>query len=315
VRTELQRLTDATARHAAGGIASNSAVARSRALQAAGDNKVDGAAYVLANSNVTLGRWNSNNKTFTPLNDNDDNVNAIRIRATRTAAEGNGVPLIFARVIGRQFADVRVETIAMLNPSIDINTFIKSTDNPYLAGMPSGTLANVGNPANNPDRAPQQRPNPISGVNLVPGEALTFDNITGTANNFQTNVEFNPDGNFNWIIQNWSGAEHGKSDLRAPINCVVGVFLSDAQPNLSPAPPMLNFSTVASRDFVELKPQLKQLFFIGDGRRDNGELQRFVVPEGATRLFICNWDGWEWNNNIGGRNLSVRKIGNVALVK
>jgi hypothetical protein len=41
-------------------------------------------------------------------------------------------------------------------------------------------------------------------------------------------------------------------------------------------------------------------FFIGDGRRnDFTTLQYYVVPAGATRLFLGTMDGYDWINNVG----------------
>ena len=48
--------------------------------------------------------------------------------------------------------------------------------------------------------------------------------------------------------------------------------------------PVLDFSTAASRDFSTLSPQLKQVFFIGDGLDSSGSLQTFVVPRGSNLL-------------------------------
>jgi hypothetical protein len=46
-------------------------------------------------------------------------------------------------------------------------------------------------------------------------------------------------------------------------------------------------------NFAELAPALAQTFFIGDGRTGSGsgDIQRFLVPEGATRLFLGYADG------------------------
>jgi hypothetical protein len=58
-------------------------------------------------------------------------------------------------------------------------------------------------------------------------------------------------------------------------------------------------STAASRDFTSFSPQLKQPFFIGDGRRSDGTVQTFTVPSGATRLYLGVHDNVNWNNNSG----------------
>ena len=51
-----------------------------------------------------------------------------------------------------------------------------------------------------------------------------------------------------------------------------------------------------------MSPQLRQVFFVGDGRTGTGSgtVQQFVVPAGATRLFLASSDGIGANyNNFG----------------
>ena len=43
---------------------------------------------------------------------------------------------------------------------------------------------------------------------------------------------------------------------------------------------------VANGEFTQFSPGLRQLFFIGNGRITAGTVQRFIVPAGATRLFL-----------------------------
>ncbi len=84
-----------------------------------------------------------------------------------------------------------------------------------------------------------------------------------------------------------------------------GVFLWACPPNTTPAPAGLNFGSEASRNFTTLSPQLKQVFFIGDGRTASNVVQQFVAPVGATRLFLGTMDGIEWNNNTGSFSVLV----------
>jgi hypothetical protein len=94
------------------------------------------------------------------------------------------------------------------------------------------------------------------------------------------------------------GAENGISDIAAPMNSLVGVFLSDEPPDGSKAPRALDYKSIR-RSKDSIAPALKQVFFIGDGRRSGGGLRRYLVPRGATRLFLGVMDGYEWNNNSG----------------
>jgi hypothetical protein len=50
--------------------------------------------------------------------------------------------------------------------------------------------------------------------------------------------------------------------------------------------------------YSTISPQLKQPFFIGDGKA--GTVQQTVIaPAGATRLFLGSMDGSGWFNNTG----------------
>ncbi len=68
-----------------------------------------------------------------------------------------------------------------------------------------------------------------------------------------------------------------------------GVFLADAEP-ANPAPTPLTFTDFS---FTQLAPQIAQQFYIGDGLTGTGtgSPQRFIVPPGATRLFLGFADG------------------------
>jgi len=70
---------------------------------------------------------------------------------------------------------------------------------------------------------------------------------------------------------------------------LIGVFLDGAEP-AGPAPETLDYS-VTSPLALTVSPLLKQLFFIGDGLGTGGANQHFMVPTGATRLFLGFADG------------------------
>ena len=84
-----------------------------------------------------------------------------------------------------------------------------------------------------------------------------------------------------------------------PDAALVGVFLTDKAPK-PPTPARMNLA-VTGLDFKKLKPHIAQVFFIGDGRTGfgTGRQQRFIVPKGATRLFLGVSDGFAWYNNTG----------------
>ena len=128
---------------------------------------------------------------------------------------------------------------------------------------------------------------------------IEFSSVTGAVS-FDTDVPgtrpyFGPDGaayspwgsspstNIN-SAGGISGLKHSKNTFLA------GVFLTDSPPTSAP-PQVLDFS--GNVDFLSLSPLLQQTFSIGDGRTSSGELQRFEVPAGATRLFLGMVDGYD----------------------
>jgi hypothetical protein len=114
-----------------------------------------------------------------------------------------------------------------------------------------------------------------------------------------------PIGDLSQIISHLTGAENGLSDITAPVNSLVGVFLGPNQPDQSPPPAALDFSTADSRDYASLSPTLQQVFYIGDGLTSTGGQHQLIVPAGATRLFLGTMDGFEWRNDAGALSVQV----------
>lgn len=92
---------------------------------------------------------------------------------------------------------------------------------------------------------------------------------------------------------------------------LVGVFLGNANPVRPPA--RLDFSDAAQgTSFAELSPALGQTFFIGDGTTRSGLQQRFVIPPGATRLYLGFADAFSfqgppgaYSDNTGGLSVTL----------
>lgn len=320
VKTELQSAADASARAGAGGLAVGPDEAVRRAKYIALQNKADGAAVDLTKEKIELGWWDTDAAQFTVLADTRK-ANAVRVVARRAADKGDAVPLSFAKIFGKNSKDVGGAAVAMLVPAVDVNQKVLATANPFLAGMPAGTLASPNNPHNSPDFAgypgtstPRQSPEAVN-LPLKEGQKLTFDSIDGLARHDPNLAYYNPDGQMDDISHNTAGSEHGIADVTAPINALVGLFLGDDQPDKTTTPKSLDFSTEKSRDFDTLSPQIKQIFFIGDGLNSKNKQQEFVVPKGATRLFLATWDFYEWNNNFGSRTVKVARPEQIILVK
>ena len=82
---------------------------------------------------------------------------------------------------------------------------------------------------------------------------------------------------------------------------LVGVFLGAGGPSGS-APAALNFtSSGLGTSFTSLSPLLDQVFFIGDGLTGDGSgsVQTFVVPTGATELYLGISDACGYNGGPG----------------
>jgi hypothetical protein len=172
--------------------------------------------------------------------------------------------------------------------------------------MPAGSTASLG------DVAPAQSPVEVTGLGFVPGDLLTFSALGST--DHCTAGACGLAGAEGDLIEgptsHTTAAENGIGNVAAPIDSLIGVFLDASQPSLSAAPPGLNFSTVASRDFATLSPILKQPFFIGNGLRNDGTtVQFFEVPTGATRLYLGTMDGFGWFNNVGALEVTADLVG------
>lgn len=105
----------------------------------------------------------------------------------------------------------------------------------------------------------------------------------------------------------------GISGYSGPQGPLVGVFLDDTIPSAGPAPTTLDFTTGGlGADFTMLSPQLRQVFYIGDGVTSGDVFQLFTAPAGATRLFLGIPDGFSfggapgaYDDNDGGYRVRV----------
>ena len=322
-KTQLSAAAVASARAGAAGLATDIPTAQWEATRIASANICDGQAITLRPSeDIEYGNWN-------PTLDKDHrfikltglalaNADTVRITTRRLAARGEAIPLMFSKIYHVETCDLKAVAAAQLIPGINVNQNVQGTANPFLAGMPKGTVASLNNPHNSPDYAgdatnPRQSPFSVN-MPIVPDTYLTFDTIDGLVGHDPNLLAYNPDGQLDDIGHNTNGSEHGISDIISPINALVGVFLGPDRPDLTNPPSTLDFSTAASRNFDELQPDLKQIFFIGDGRSTTG-IQKFKVPQGATRLYLATWDFFEWNNNYGFRNIKISRPSKVVTVQ
>lgn len=171
-------------------------------------------------------------------------------------------------------------------------TTVPATADLWLAGMPSGTTLNG-------DTVPTNAPPSVA---VTPGQQLTFATtglVSFSGGPSTTGGTDGPEGQTGYIVVPNGSAQNGISTGNMPVDSLIGVFLGASAPNTSAAPANRDFNSAALRDFTTLSPLLKQSFFIGDGKTTGGTVQKFVVPSGATRLFLGTVDGSGWYNNAG----------------
>lgn len=205
----------------------------------------------------------------------------------------------WARHAGVAIAAWSLATVALAD------TVVPGTSNPKLAGMPDGTEASSG------DIAPAQSPVLFAEFTILPGTRLQFTSVSGVVDNCGGSCsKGGPDGAQNEIWTN--PAENGISGLTAPLNSLVGVFLGATNPSAMAAPDALDFSTTVLRSATTVAPALQQVFFIGDGLTGtgtgSGTVQSFLVPDGATRLYLATHDGYGWFNNSGSFTVTVTAV-------
>jgi hypothetical protein len=281
-------------------------------------NPVDNNSGVLPTVSFTWGFWNSTTKTFTA---GTGTPVAVMVTVSRTAANGNAVPLTFPLMNGlsafRTTCDVTATAIAVLSQSTSVvNQSISGQSDLWLAGMPSGSEAS------DYDYAPSQSPPMV--MNVTPGTVLTFTNVSGSVQHDPSIPADSPNGNTSQIYShncddpiNEPAVQNGIGNIYSPIDALVGVFLTNNAPNTQSAPTAtLDYSTQAARDVVNTTGlQTQEPFFIGTGQTSSGTTKTFVVPAGATRLYLGTMDGHQWNNNSGSFTATINQKQQVYLVK
>ena len=172
--------------------------------------------------------------------------------------------------------------------SIGATTSVSALDDLYLAGSPAGRNCCAG------DSAPAESP-VLADLALTAGATLTFTASGGASHSIQP-VSPTPDGDTSFIYN--LTADYG-TGISGPtgvfLNGLAGVFLGPDEPS-GPAPAQL-----MGTSFNSLAPGLDQIFFIGDGLTGtgSGSLQTFIVPAGATRLFLGIIDDGGYYDNHG----------------
>jgi hypothetical protein len=177
----------------------------------------------------------------------------------------------------------------------DVNQPWDSGD--YLGRHPFDTPEELADPAATKEKVPPFIP--VSGGDIV----KVRDPVSGGINffiGFDSQNYFGPDGN-GLDGSNLEGLG-GISAYVGPQGPLVGVFLNDDIPDgtTTGQPPALNFTSAdLGIDFTYLEPQLRQVFYIGNGVTSSSIYQQFLAPTGATRLFLGIADGFGFVGHPG----------------
>jgi hypothetical protein len=193
--------------------------------------------------------------------------------------------------------------------------------NPWLAAAPSGDTCCGGPYGALPlDSAPAESPLMVTG--FQPGQFLTFS-VTGQMN-YLGNTPTDPTdgagamytgpgiffiGSTRYGMGGVGTFAPTLSRYYGPYDTLLGVFLAGnppAQPGTQPA--TLDFtSTGMGTGFASLAPAIGQVFFIGDGLTGNttGTPQHFIVPAGATALYLGGADGYQYAGDTGSFTVSI----------
>jgi len=326
VKDELQRCADATAHdyivlYNIGG--KSYANTNGPASYGATYNPVDTCAAVTPTVTVTWGYWNPTTQTFSATT--VSNYVAVQVSASYTAAKGNAIPLVFARMIGQATCNISVSSTAALmgGSANDGSVNVSANDNPYFSGMPAGTTNQFG------DTMTAQGPYQVQSVPVVPGTYITFTNVAGTTSVVDGTVPYvGPNG---WTTTTAAAIEHNESydgtmygpgpengiaNAIMPDSSFMGLFLgANAPDTVTASSTVVNWtqsSVVDQNSFTNLSTQ--QPFFIGNGL--NGTtVKQFLVPAGATRLYLGVWDGAEYWNNGGALTATVTVQPYVSIVQ
>jgi hypothetical protein len=175
-------------------------------------------------------------------------------------------------------------------------TIVPGASDPNLAGRADGYSCCGG------DSAPENSPALVSEPEFSQCDVLNFAATGSVSYAGGTTSGDNPDGDSAFSMASYGDGLSAPLQIRA--NSLVGVFLDDSSPTGSPTPEPLSFASGLA--FSWLAPGIGQIFFIGDGLTSDsnaglfdGEQQSFIVPPGATRLFLGTVDGSGWYNNTG----------------
>jgi hypothetical protein len=156
-------------------------------------------------------------------------------------------------------------------------------------------------------------------LNPGTGRVLTFSSVTGTASFCVGGACATPSPDGPAIGGTNLTSAGSISGILAPTSgFLAGVFLGPSLP--AGAPPSMDFNTITT-DFLSIAPLLGHTFFIGDGRTSLNVMQQFLIPDGATRLYLGVADGFNffgppdfYEDNAGGYTANYSVSGAITAV-
>lgn len=189
----------------------------------------------------------------------------------------------------------------LLVPTLGMSQTPPSTQTVSVSGLANifgAGLATV--PAGTPSCPGPNGSLPVQ-VDIPPGATFfTVGNTSGAVNCTAANTSPSADGS---CIAGTPTNIFSDTNISGIVNSVANMFLTgvmlDANTPAAPAPASLDFST--NMNFASLSPVLQQAFFIGDGLTGtgSGNLQQFLIPAGATRLFLGYADAYSYSGEEG----------------
>ncbi|MCX6111294.1 MAG: hypothetical protein NTZ90_16990, partial [Proteobacteria bacterium] len=184
----------------------------------------------------------------------------------------NGIANIIS-TLAQSFPSARTSgpatTISTVNGPVPIpstlqpcsqNYFVPATANPYLSGTAgSASLTYTlqsGDPQTPTDTMPAQEPVLVTPTNTscVKAGAVLYFEVYGGVSYSRSEPLYDANGDLQMIRSHQLGSVLGKSSITAPMNSLLGVFLTDGDPTNQAAPAALDFSTAAARDYQSMSP-------------------------------------------------------------
>ena len=134
----------------------------------------------------------------------------------------------------------------------------------------------------------------------VIGDVVTFPNVGGTMSFWDAHdVAVGPDGGTFFPSTNVSFLGPLSSISHPRSGFLVGVFVRDDAAQTREAPTPYTYLKGDAEYQDRLVPQLDQVFYVGDGRGQKGQLQVFAIPYGATSLYLGIADAGSFNGTAG----------------